>query len=929
MSVLIHLNVNGKDLKLGVSPGEKLVDILRERLHLTGTKVGCGEGQCGSCTVLMDGRPIKSCLFPAEKADGKSILTIEGLAKTEDSRLILHPLQTAFIEYGAVQCGFCTPGVIMRAYALLKEHPQPTHEQIHTALARNLCRCGGYPAIEEAILAASAALCGGEPLTGPAIPVSSKSRRVIGQTMIRPDAVDKVTGRAIFTDDLSFEDMLFARVKRAGVPHGFLRRVDVSKARALPGVAAVLTAEDLPGAHTHGLIIRDWPVLVGEGERVLYEGDAVAILAAETQAIADQAIDLIDAVFDLLPVVSGPVAALDSEAPKLHPQGNLLKHIKVRKGDIQIGFTEADRVIEKTFHTPMMDHAFMEPECSLAEPLTDGRMTVYVGSQIPYADREQVARALGVPDDRVRIIGQTVGGGFGGKEDISGQIHSALLAQATGRPVKLLFDRKESMLVHPKRHATQIRVRLGAKADGRLSAVETELFGDTGAYASLGEEVMSRATTHSAGPYIIPHTKADCFAMYTNNPPAGAFRGFGALQAMFAIESTMDILAHELDIDPFRLRRLNALREGGRTNTGQLLDESVGLAACLDKVEEKLDEIAGDAPFIPVRYEKEAERFASAWGIAAAFKNTGLGNGAEDSSGAEVELLQDGTFEVRTSAAEIGQGLVTVLQMIVAEEIGVDPGRVNVLVMDTDLTPDGGPTTASRQTFVTGNAARLAAQKLKSQITASLAGEGIDPKDVRFCIDSVRAGSSSITYRVLAQRTAGQTNILKARCRYEAPKTEPLGGEGAIHFAFSFAVQAVQVEVNLDSGVIRVPRVITAVDAGRVINPLGFKAQVEGGVLMGIGHALMEEFEVEEGHILTDSFARYKVPNIQATPEILSIYVEDPVREGPYGAKGVGEIVSIPTPPAIANALYNAVGARVYRLPIKPEMLSVGDMRNQ
>lgn len=921
MSKIIHLNVNGSPFRVEAAPGEKLVDLLRERLHLTGTKVGCREGQCGSCTVLMDNKPIKSCLFPAEKADGKSILTIEGLAATEGSQLILHPLQTAFIECGAVQCGFCTPGVIMRAYALLKEHPKPSHEQIYNALARNLCRCGGYPAIEEAILAASAALCSGGPVITPDVLISSQPRSVIGQSLIRPDAVDKVTGRAIYTDDLSREGMLFARVKRAGVPHAILRRVDVSKARALPGVVAVITAGDLPGVRTHGLIIQDWPILIGEGERVRYEGDAVAILAAETQAIADQAVALVEAEFELLPVVTGPVEALESDSPRLHPQGNLLKHIKVRKGDVGIGFAKADRVIEGTFHTPTMDHAFMEPECSLAEPLADGRMNVYVGSQIPYADREQVARALGVPDDRVRIIGQTVGGGFGGKEDISGQIHSALLAQATGRPVKLLFDRKESMLVHPKRHATQIRVRLGAKADGHLSAVETELFGDTGAYASLGEEVMSRATTHSAGSYIIPNTKADCFAMYTNNPPAGAFRGFGALQAMFAIESMMDILANELDMDPFKLRRLNALRAGSRTNTNQLLCDSVGLTACLDRVEEKLYGEAGEAPFSPLRYENEEGRFASAWGIAAAFKNTGLGNGAEDSSGAEVELLPDGTFEVRTSAAEIGQGLVTVLQMIVAEELGIDPGHVRVLVMDTDLTPDGGPTTASRQTYVSGNAARLAARKLKSQITEYLAVEEIQIEDVRFCSDAVRVGDSSIPYETLAHRMVGEAQLCKAHYRYEAPKTDPLGGEGDIHFAFSFAAQAVQVEVDLDSGEIRVPRVITAVDAGRVINPLGFKAQVEGGILMGIGHALMEEFEIDEGHILTDSFARYKVPTIRSTPEIISIYVEDPARDGPYGAKGVGEIVSIPTPPAIANALYNATGVRVHRLPIKPEMI--------
>lgn len=915
MPTIIHLTVNGVSRPVEVAPGEKLVNLLRKRLRLTGTKVGCGEGRCGTCTVLMEGKPIKSCLFPAEKADGKSILTIEGLSRLVEDGLALHPLQEAFVKHGAIQCGFCTPGMVMTAYALLLQHPEPTSQQIRQALTRNLCRCGGYPSIENAILAAAVSLRTGNPVAEPTLPVPLSSHRVIGKSLIRPDAIDKVTGRAVFTDDLDREGMLYARVKRAGVPHAVLRKVDISKAKTCPGIIKVLTADDLPGARTHGLVFNDWPVLVGVGERVRYEGDAVAILAAETQAIADSAIELIDIEFDLLPVVIGPVEAKQPEAPRLHDHGNLLQHIKVRKGDVQSGFSESDIVLEETFKTPTMDHVFMEPECSLAEPLPDGRMAVYVGSQIPYDDRRQVAAALGVRDELVRIVGQTMGGGFGGKEDISGQIHSALLTQATGKPVKLLFDRKESMLVHPKRHATQIRVKLGASRDGHLLAVETELYGDTGAYASLGDKVMTRATTHSAGPYVIPHTKADCYAMYTNNPPAGAFRGFGALQAMFAIESLMDMLAHRLGMDPFELRRMNALRKGSRTNTDQLLTDSVGLVECLDRVEAKLKAITSGNPFAPVEYKTEQGRFVSAWGIAAAFKNTGLGSGAEDRSGAEVELLMDGAFEVRTSAAELGQGLVTVLRMIVAEELGADPELVRVLIMDTDLTPDGGPTTASRQTFVTGNAARLAAKKLKLQITDFLTKE---VGEVAFVGKGIHVKGDFLTYAELAKALDKAEVPRKALYIYDAPETKPLGTNGAIHFAFGFAVQAAQIEVNRDTGEIRVLKVITANDAGKALNPLGLKGQVEGGVIMGIGHALMEEFEIDEGHILTNGFANYRIPTIRETPEIISIFVEDPTQEGPYGAKGVGEIVSIPTPPAIANALYNATGVRVHSLPIKP-----------
>src|SRR4030095_79134 len=473
------------------------------------------------------------------------------------------------------------------------------------------------------------------------------------------------------------------------------------------------------GEHNHGLVIYDWPVMVGIGERVRYVGDALAIVAAETQEIAEQAAALIDAEFDLQPVITNPVQARQKDVPQIHEKGNLLKHIKVRKGDMEKGFAESDVILEHVFHTPTTDHAFLEPECSIAVPLADGRMEIYVGSQIPYQDRAQVARVMGWPEERVRIVGQVMGGGFGGKEDVMGQIHVAMLANVTLRPVKLLFDRHESLVVHPKRHATQIRIKMGAKKDGCLVAMETELYGDTGAYASLGEKVMTRATTHSAGPYDIPHVRADCYAMYTNNPPAGAFRGFGVTQSAFAVESMMDTLAKTLNIDLVELRRMNSLHVGSLTNTGQELRESVGLVECIDRVEAEMRK-HNQHPFQP-RIDPASPHLVRVWGFAAAYKNTGLGGGAPDISNAEVELYDDGKFEVRSSSAEMGQGLVTIMQTIVAEEMAVQPNQVRVLVMDTDLTPNGGPTTASRQTFVTGNASRYAAKTLRDAITATLA----------------------------------------------------------------------------------------------------------------------------------------------------------------------------------------------------------------
>ncbi len=718
--------------------------------------------------------------------------------------------------------------------------------------------------------------------------------------------------------------MLHARVKRAMVPSAIVRKIDTEKAKALPGVVAVLTAADIPGRHQHGLIILDWPSMVGAGERVRTVGDAVAIVAAQTREIATQALDLIEVEFDLLPVVSDPVQAHRPDAPSIHEKGNLLKHIKVRKGDVEQGFSAAEIILEHTFYTPFHDHAFLEPECSIARPTPDGRMEVYVGSQIPYQDREQVAAALGMPDEKVHILGQLIGGGFGGKEDIAGQIHAALLAQVTGCPVKLLYDRHESLIAHPKRHATQIRVKVGALRDGRLTAVELELYGDGGAYASLSEKVMTRATTHSSGPYEVPHVKADCYAMYTNNPPAGAFRGFGVLQSAFAVESIMDMLAEALSIDPIELRRINALQVGSVTNTGQVLRNSVGLLECIEKVSTEIQRLEPESPFVSKPVEGKPH-IRKSWGIAVAYKNTGLGGGAPDKAGAEVELYADGHYEVRTSSAELGQGLPTVLQLIAAEELGARPDQVKVLLSDTDLTPDGGPTTASRQTFVTGNAVRQTAQALREMITSELAEQyDTRPDRIRYVEGLAQVGEITVSLGMVAEQMIASGRKPLASSVYWAPETKPLGQGGDMHFAFSFAAQAAEVEVNTLTGEVNVLRLVTANDVGFAVNPLGLRGQIEGGAMMGLGHALTENFMMKEGNVVTDRLSRYRMPSITMTPEIRPFVVEHPVPEGPYGAKGVGEIVIIPTPPAIANAIYNAVGVRLDRLPIDQEVLLQG-----
>ncbi len=913
----LTLTVNGTLHELEVPESRTLAQVLRYDLGLTGTKIGCEEAECGACTVIVNGEAIDSCIYPAFKAESATVETIEGLAKDGE----LHPLQRAFAEHGAVQCGFCTPGLIMTAKRLLDEKPDATHGDVKVALKDTFCRCTGYVAVFNAIDAAAAELRG-ETAHGFKRPPTVEPLKVIGQPVSGQHVIDKVTGRAKFTDDYIFPDMLYARTLRAAYPHARLLSIDTSAAKALTGVAAVLTHEDVPGDNIHGLVYDDWPALAAD--KVRYMGDPVAIVAAETQEIADEAIKLIQVEYEPLGVVDNPEYARSPEAPVLHenwPTGNLLKHIKVYHGDIEQGLAEADVIVEREYRTPTTEHAFLEPECSIGVPAgvaDHNKLTIYVGSQIPYQDRNQVARAMTMRDEDVRIVGTLIGGGFGGKEDIAGQIHVAMLATATGRPVKMLYTRQESLLFHPKRHATVIRIKTGAKRDGTLTAVRAELYGDGGAYASLSDKVLTRATTHATGPYVVPNTKIDCYAMYTNNPPSGAFRGFGVTQSAFAVEQNMDLLAEALGMDPFELRRKNAQKVGITTATGQLLRESVGLLETIDKVEADMQTHTNDT----FRWGWVEGKKAYGWGIACAYKNTGLGGGAPDKSAAEVEVFEDGSAEVRTSAADMGQGLDIVVSQCVAEELGLTWGRVRALLSDTDLTPDGGPTTASRQTFVTGNAARLAATTMREAL-AQTAAEHMDvpPAQLRFEEGLVRYNGHSVPLGEVVKWMRAEGREPKALYEYWAPRTQPLGTGGDMHFAFSYATQAALVEVDLDTGAVRAVKIISATDVGRAINPKSIQGQIEGGIVMAMGYCLTEQYICEDGVPWSTLLARYKMPSIKHTPEIISHLVEHPSSEGPYGAKGVGEIPSINTTPAICNGIYHATGIRVFSTPVDQDAL--------
>jgi len=979
----LTLTVNGEERCLDVPPSRYLAEVLRYDLGLTGTKIGCDEAECGCCTVIVDGQSVDSCIYPAFKAQGAQVLTIEGLAQKREGcedescdAIELHPLQDAFIRHGATQCGFCTPGFIMQAKTLLDENPDPSEVEIKECLKDTYCRCTGYTAIISSVKAASEYLRTGR-MPDAVLPPVMKPLTQIGQPLQRPDAVDKVTGAALYTDDYTFDGMLFGATLRSEHPHARIRSIDADAARALEGVHAVLTHADVPGDPRHGLVENDWPVFAGGRFPARYVGDPIALAVAETAEIAQQALALIGVDYEVLEAVTDPRDALQPDAPQLHPDrpdGNLLKHIKVRHGDVEAGFAAADVVVERTYRTPMTEHAFLEPECALAVPAgyngvrpstskergaakyDSDKLTVYVGSQIPYSDRRQVAKSLGLDDEEVRVIGTLMGGGFGGKEDIAGQIHAALAAQVTGRPVKILYSRQESLIFHPKRHSTIIRIKTGALRDGTLTAVEAELYGDSGAYASLGEKVMTRATTHATGPYVMPHARIDCYAMYTNNAPSGAFRGFGVTQSAFAVESNLDIVAAELGMDPAELRRKNVMRVGVETATGQELIESVGLLECLDKVEEdiKSSEAADSSslscdPWAPVQVG--SKRYA--WGIAAGYKNTGLGGGAPDKAEAEVEVFPDGTAAIRTSSAEMGQNLVGVLAACTAQELGLPFEKVHVTVMDTDLTPDGGPSTASRQTYVSGNAARLAARAMRQQMQNVLAEkfdthpeviafhEGLAYVDERRLAKmhgaelpvegangtngsagGILPGSTrTISFADAVNALLAENRLPKIRYEYWAPQTQPLGTGGDMHFAFSYAVHAAQVSVDTDTGEVAVERVISAHDVGRAINPLSLLGQIEGGIVMGIGNALTENYIVEDGVPWTERLGQYKMPGIKMTPKMDSHIVEHPTADGPYGAKGVGEISSIPISPAITNAICNAVGVRCLALPVDQDAL--------
>jgi selenium-dependent xanthine dehydrogenase len=846
LRIVFTIKINGR--LYSTEKDMNLLDFLRDELQVTSVKNGCGEGACGACMVLVDGRSVRVCTLTVAKADAREITTVEGLPEREKEVYV-----RAFAESGALQCGFCIPGMIISAKALLDKNPSPTAREVKKAIEGNICRCTGYAKIEDAISMA-AAVFRGEIQPGPPV------RSGIGASLPRVDAREKVLGTGQYVDDMHVKDMLYGAVLRAKYPRALVRNIDVSAARAYPGVEAVLTAEDVPGERSWGFIIKDWPVLVATGEETRYIGDAIALVACRSRKIAREALALIKVDYQELEPVTTTAFALHEGAPKIHPKGNLLATTRIRRGNVEAVLAGSAYVVTNRYSTPATEHAFMEPESGLAVPHKDGGITVYSGSQSVYEDQHGIMSILGLQAEKVRIVGKLIGGAFGGKEDLSVQHHAALLAMKTRRPVKLTLTRRESMLVHPKRHAMDLELTTGCDSEGKITAIVARIVADTGAYASLGPPVLQRTCTHIGGPYHVPNADITGLCVYTNNPPAGAFRGFGVPQAAFACETNLDILAVKAGISPWEIRFRNALEPGMTNATGQIADEGTAIKETL----------------LAVRDTYQSHRYA---GIACALKNTGLGVGLPDISRVKLRV-ENSRIQVLTSAACVGQGLATVVMQIVCETTGLPAELVDVAAPDTFLTPDAGTTTASRQTLFTGEASRQAALKLKEALQkATLA----DLEDGEYCGEYY-----------------GKTDPL------DSGKLNPVS-----HVAYSYATHVVILD---EKG--KVHKVVAAHDVGRAINPKAVKGQVEGGIAMGLGYALRESFPLEKG-VPTAKYGMLGLFRSTDMPEMEVILVEKNPSPLAYGAKGVGEITVIPVAPAVASAYSRYDGKLRLKLPLE------------
>ena len=843
---MFRINVNSKHTE--TNENKSLLRYLRDDLRITSAKDGCSEGACGTCTILFDGEAVKACTLTTKMADGHSIVTVEGLTEWEK-----RVYDYAFGKAGAVQCGFCIPGMVMAAKGLLDKVPDPSEEEIRFAIRNNICRCTGYVKIVEAInLAARIFREGGLE--------EEKEEWKIGARVKRPDVREKVLGYGKYPDDLYVDGMLHAVALRSKYPRAKLLSLDKEEALKEEGVVAIFTAQDIPGKKTVGHIVKDWEAMIGIGETTRFLGDPVALVVADTRDHADRAKDKIKVEYEVLPFISSIDEAKKEGAVLVHPEykGNIAQERHISRGDAEKAIAESDFTYTAVFSTPHTEHAFLEPECALSIPTEEG-VRIYSTDQGVYDTQHETAPMLGLPYDKVEVFNCLVGGGFGGKEDVTVQHLSALAAFLLKKPVKMKLSRSESLLFHPKRHPMREKITIGVDKKGRIKGVMAEVEADTGAYQSLCGPVLERACTHASGPYNYQNFKIDGYAYYTNNPPSGAFRGFGVTQTCFGLESSLDRLAEMVGISGWEIRYINAIKPGDELPNGQIADSSTGLKETLEAVKSDY-------------YNNEIV------GIACAMKNAGVGVGLPD-YGRVTLKVEDSKVIIKCAGSCIGQGLWSVLKQIVADVSGIDGDDIIVEKANT-FAPDSGTTSGSRHTTITGEAARRASLLIKKEL------EGKTLKDLE--------GEEYYAEYL------GKTDKLGS------PLPHPVS-----HVAYGYATQLCV--LNKESG--KIEKMIAAHDVGRAINPLSLEGQIEGGVVMGMGYALRERYRLDKCKPM-EKYASLGLFRADELPPIEAKVIEKEGLDVASGAIGVGEITCIPTAPAIANAYRKLDGIERNSLPL-------------
>lgn len=846
--------VNG--VRVTPSKNQKLLRFLRDELHLTSVKDGCSQGACGACTVIIDGVTCKACVPDTDSLDGKSVITVEGLNDWEKEVYTF-----AYAEAGAVQCGFCIPGMVMCTKALLDKNPAPTELEIRYALRNNYCRCTGYVKIIAAVELAAQIMRDGR------IPEAGAKDWKPGNRVQRIDAREKVLGEGKYPDDYYLPGMLCGSLLRSKYARARVLSIDTKKAKALPGVRGVYTAADVPGENLIGHLRHDQYVFVPVGELVHYLGDPVALVVAEDHETAEKAKKLIKVEYEVLPVVNSIASAAAPDAPIVIEgmENNICSHEHISRGNAQAAIEQSKYVISQHFETPWTEHAFLEPECAVAFIDSEGDVFVYSTDQSAHQTLHECIMTLGT--DKVKVQNALVGGGFGGKEDMTAQPYAALGAYLTKEPVKVKLSREESLLVHPKRHHFVMDFTMGCDENGMIQGVKAVVKTDTGAYMSLGGPVLQRACTHAAGPYAYENFEIEGTAYYTNNPPAGAFRGFGVTQTCFATETLLNMMADQVGITPWEIRLRNAIRPNGVLPNGQIVDDSTGLVETLEAVKQDYD--AAWEAGRPV-------------GIACAMKNAGVGVGIPDTGRVKLIVKEDEKLHIFTGASCIGQGLGTVLVQMIVEETDLTVDQIVYERSNTWVSPDSGTTSGSRQTLITGEACIRACRKFMKERNA-----GKSMKEL------------------IGQTFYGE---------YLA-KTDPLGANvpnPVSHVAYGYATQMCILEPKTG----KIERIVAAHDVGRAVNPLSCEGQIEGGVVMSMGFALRERYEIDENCKPVEKYGALGLFRSHEVPQVKAIVVDKPGLKVAGGSIGIGEITSIPTAPAITDAYYRLDGERRFTLPI-------------